>query len=256
MTGFRRAAVIQARVIGALTLRELVMEGGRGSIPFVHNFIRPLGIIASFYLLGRYTGFGPQGLPLLVFVVTGYLTWLGFLRCFAGTRGGKVGGLLMFPHVTPLDVAISKLLGDFVIYTMIFVVCCCMAVLFEQAPMPADPLGVLLAFWSAIGLGVVGGLIFYSLGRYTSLFEDLFTGIRMFGHVLSGVFALATSTPDFLLDYLRWNPLFHSVEWLRQSWWNSYQSPIADPHYIALCLFFLTAIGLAFERVSRRREGV
>ena len=253
MNAFQRASLIQVRVIGALMLRDLVLQGGRDNIPFGNIWMRPIGMIAAFYIVGRVaTGLTPQGLPLLVFIVTGYMTWHSFVRCFANINFRRVGGLLMFPHVTPLDYILSRMVVEFVVFSLVFVLLCLLGMLFEQAAPPADPLGVMMAFWTAIALGVSLGMIASSISRFTSILEDLFAAVRVAGNAVSGVFLLATDTPQPILDVLKWNPLFHCVEWMRQSWWAEYKSPIADPPYIFCCLFFLIAIGLAFERASRR----
>ncbi len=253
MSVLLRATAIQGRVIGALMLRDLVAQGASGTIPFFKVLRRPIFMVAAFYVLGRVaSGLAPHGIPLLVFIVTGYLTWLAFLRSFVGVSGaGGSARVLMIPHVTPLDLMLSVVALEFFVYTAIFVALTGAGLLFEQAPLPADPLGVILAFWSAIGLGTAMGMIAASVGRITPILTDLFMGVRILGHALSGVFALATDTPLFVLEILKWNPLFHSIEWLRESWWSGYKSPIADPMYILTCLFFLVAIGLATERVTR-----
>ncbi len=66
------------------------------------------------------------------------------------------------------------------------------------------------------------------------------------------MFVLASDTPQFILEWLQYNPLFQSIEWMREAWWPAYKSPIADQGYIAKCLLFMFAIGLSFERATRR----
>lgn len=253
MTAFQRAAGTQVRVIYALLLRDLVAEGGASrSLPFLKLYLRPMVIIGALYVAGRATGLSPADFPLLIFIITGYLVWIAFVRCFMSISIRGSLPLLMFPQVTPLDLILGKIAVQFVLYTTLFVILSGLGMLFEQASPPADPLGVMLAFWSAIGLGLAMGLIVASISRFTTLLDDFFVLIRNAGHAASGVFALATDTPTVILDYLRWNPLFHAVEWMRESWWSNYKSPIADPAYVFYCLFFLIGIGLAFERASRR----
>ncbi len=81
-----------------MMLRDLVAEGAGGPIPFFRTLLRPVAMIGAFYLLGRAAiGFTPSGIPLLVFVVTGYLTWIAFLRAFSGVSIRSSTRLLMIP---------------------------------------------------------------------------------------------------------------------------------------------------------------
>lgn len=252
LEAFGRSALVQWRVIIALLLRDLVIAGGRGPIPFFGIYIRPVIVVAVFYIVGRVaTEITPQGFPLLVFIITGYFTWIGFFRSFSGVQfAGQ--GLLLFPQVTPLDLALAKMASAWTMQTFLFAVLVGVAMLFEQAPGPADPLGVVMAFWCTVWLGLAIGLIAATISRFTTLLDDFWIGVRMIGHAVSGVFTLGTALPSELLAWMKWNPIFHCIEWLRESWWPAYHSPIADPNYVFLCLFFLTAAALAFERATRR----
>lgn len=252
---FRRAAATQIRVLGALILRELATMAGQRTLPFLDLLTRPAIMILAFYVVGRAAGsFTPQGFPLLLFLVTGFLTWQTFIYCFQQVSTERQSALLYFPHVTSLDVMLGRVAVAFVIRNAIFILFCAIGMLFEQTPLPDDPLGVLIAFWSALALALTLGMLAACVSRYTSILDDLWNGVRLLGHALSGVFFLGTAVPNPILDIMRWNPLFHSVEWLREAWWGGYKSPIADPLYIFYCIFFMFAAGLAFERLSRRRR--
>lgn len=256
MSGFRQAAVVQARVIGALMLRDLVIQSSVSAIPYANIVVRHSAVTAMLYVMGKAnSAYTPQGFPLLVFINTGYLAWNAFIRCFSGVNYRGSVPLLLFPHVTPLDFALSRAAVDFVIYSVLFIVFCIAGVLFDQASPPDNPLGVMLAFWFAILLGFGLGIIASTITRFTTLFDDAFIAFRLTGFAVSGVFVLASDTPQFVLQWLQYNPLFQSIEWMRQCWWPAYQSPIANPAYIVEFLFFLFAVGLAFERATRRRHG-
>jgi capsular polysaccharide transport system permease protein len=255
MGAFGQAAATQVRVIGALLLRDLVITAGRGSLPFLEIIIRPAAMILTFYIIGRTAGqYTPQGFPLLLFLITGFLTWEAFIRCFNQVSTEGAATLLYFPHVTALDVMLSRVAGAFVIRSAMFLLFCGIGMLFEKAPFPSDPLGVLVSYWCALAFALTLGMIAACVSRYTKILDDLWVMVRLTGHALSGVFFLGTAVPTPLLDIMRWNPLFQTLEWMRESWWGSYKSPIADPPYIFCVLFFMAAIGLAFERGSRRRR--
>ena len=118
--------------------------------------------------------------------------------------------------------------------------------------MPANPLQVLMAYWSCGLIGSGLALIISSISRIVPAVNNLVLPIRRLGHFVSGVLVTGADTPTSFLPYMTWNPLFHALELMREAWWPAYVSPIADAWYVFRCLFFLFAFGLILERATRR----
>lgn len=253
----RTSLLVQGQVLRALILRDLVVQFGHSRFSFAWLILQPVALIVLISTLwvvkDRLT---PQGMPWIVFVTTGYLTWFAFLKTLSSlsTMNASAGGLLMFPHVTHLDVFISRAVVDWAIYSIVFALLTSGSILVGQAGTPANLFGVTLSFWAAWWLAAALGVIAGSVFRLTDLLENIFGLVRRVGLFISGVLFVATAVPDWVLPWISWNPLFHCLEMLREAWWPAYRSPIADPWYVVKVGFFLTAFALLIERATRRRE--
>ena len=52
--------------------------------------------------------------------------------------------------------------------------------------------------------------------------------------------------------YLTWNPVLHCMEMLREGWFVTYTSPVADPDLCPGVVLGLLLLGLSLERYQRR----
>jgi capsular polysaccharide transport system permease protein len=82
--------------------------------------------------------------------------------------------------------------------------------------------------------------------------DFLLTPVKRLGVFISGVIFTAADLPSWALQYFDWNPVFIAIEIARTSWYPSYRSPVYDPMYIIVVSVFVTALGIAAERVTRR----
>jgi capsular polysaccharide transport system permease protein len=211
-------------------------------------------MILGMYILGAVVGYKPGGMPMLLFAVTGILTWHAFVLLVVPVKMGNMIRLLMFPQITPLDLMLASLVTYTVNNAAMYVLFAFLGGLFHQIPWPADPFGVFLAVACAALLGLGFGLLVTIVGRFTTIVHDGIRTIHYTGHLLSGVYLLATTTPPLMLNCLRWNPMLQVIEWVRQSWWAPYRSPVLNIPYIFGFIVLLFFFGLAFERSTRKWE--
>jgi len=245
------ALSVQLRLIVALVLRGLVSEVGSTWTGVVAILVRPAVLVLLFYVLySVFHRLTPQGMPLLAFLVTGWLAWFLFMRTFSPPGGSSA--LLLFPHMTPLDLQIAAAVLQWFIYTFVFLLFVGGALLIERSAPPANPLYVIIAFWSIAVVGALVALSFFAIARVVPVIELLVTPIRRIGHLVTGIFFTAADTPSSVLPYMSWNPLFHSIELMREAWWPAYVSPIADAWYVLRCIFILAVVGLVLERSTRK----
>lgn len=244
-----RATKTQFRVIYAMFLRDLLSQVGGKLMPTIMLFVRPGILVGLMYVV--YHGHTPQGMSLLAFITTGWLSYFTFIRTF-NTFSSRGAPVLLFPQITTLDIMLTNLVTEWFIYTIIFIVFCSAALLIERSPLPANPLQVVLAFWSIEVFGSLLGIIMSSLARVLPVVDNFTIVYRRLAAFVSGVAVTAADTPYPVLKYLAWSPLFQCIELEREAWWPAYVSPIADPWYVATVLFFMAAFGLAIERFTRR----
>lgn len=237
-------------------LRDMLVEFGLSRLSFAWLLIRPVLIIGALYLVtvAIRTLRPPQGMEVLVFIASGYVSWLAFMRCFSDLPGSvrSARGLMMFPHLTQLDLLVARAAVDWAVYTSVFFTLVGLGLLFERASLPADAFGVLLPFFACVWMGACLGIIITVVERFTDALSMFMIVIRRVGIFVSGVLFAASSLPSWVLGWVSWNPIFHCLEIIRESWWPAYRSPIADPVYVAQCVFFMTAVALVLERFTRR----
>lgn len=247
--------VVQFRLIIALVLRGLVVQISPRNGGVMGLLFRPAFIIMMFYVVySIFHRLTPQGMPLLAFLVTGWLAWFFFIRSFNDLLGTdrRNAKLMMFPHLSSLDFHIANFIQECLVYTYVFLLFVAIALLIERSSLPAEPLKVMLAYWSVGLLGGLLNLILSSLARIVPAIDFLTLPIRRLGQFVTGVMVTGADTPSAALPYLTWNPLFHALELMREAWWPAYVSPFADAGYVLRCLFFMAALGLVLERGTRR----
>jgi capsular polysaccharide transport system permease protein len=250
-----RPVVVQLRLIIALVLRGLIVETSPRNGGVFGLLFRPASIILFLYILySVFHRLTPQGMPLLAFLVTGWLAWFMFMGSFKDILGidRRNAKLMMFPHISSLDFHLSNFVLEWFIYTYVFLIFTIITVLIERTGLPAEPLKVMLSFWSVAVIGGLLGVILGSIARVVPAIDYLTMPIRRLGHFTSGVLVTGADTPSAVLPYLTWNPLFHALELMREAWWPAYVSPFADAGYVLRCIFFMAALGLVLERGTRR----
>jgi capsular polysaccharide transport system permease protein len=255
-TSFSRAATIQGRVIRALVLRDMLTDFGLSRLSLAWMLIKPaIGIVAIFAVMVLFRSLRPPaGMSLVVFVITGFLTFQAFSTNFGGLPGvaSRTRGLTMFPHVTVLDLMMSKVVVNWFTYLCLFIGFTSLGVLFAKAELPANPLAVLVAYCAVAMLGMCVGMLLAVFERFTTALDLVWRLVRRMMIFVCGVMHPGSTLPTWAIPYFSWNPVFHCLELMREAWWPAYQSPFADGEYVAKCLFFLLALALVLERGTRK----
>lgn len=248
----------QLRVIKALVLRDMGARfGTRSRLSYLWALLNPIllmiGLILVFSLRARIS---PPNLPLLVFTMTGYPIWFGFYGMWGEiSSADNDPQMLMFPQVTVLDLIISRFVLEFATSTVVFLLLIFGTILIGRTEMPADFMGLMFAYWGCVWMGFSFGLTICAFRRFLPMLEEWMMPLRRMGIFISGVIFTGATLPSWTLPYFSWNPLFRAIETARECWHPAYQSPIADPGYVFLCAFGLTAVGFVAERITRRYAG-
>ncbi len=252
------ALAVQGRVLNALILREISARFGHTYFGYVWALLNPSAGVLVLYTIFTFAGrFSPPDMPLLMYVVTGYLTWQAFSSTYDRTQSAISQGqaLLHFPQVTGLDILISRAGLEIMTYTVILGLFTAIGALMDPNALPHDPRRALLLFWIA---GLYGAAIGTIVGALTPLMRSLnnvLSPILRLGFFTSGIFFTARQLPSWALPYLSWNPMFHVIEGVRQFWFPSYISPLYETSHVAGVLIGGLIIALLAERRSRRWFG-
>lgn len=231
----------QGRVLIALMLREARTRFGRQKLGYFWALVEPMMHIAIFYAAFSYMlRVVPLGHSLLIFLVTGLGTYLGFQRILDRTMGAYASNeaLLSFPVVKVSDVFLGRALLEFATWIVTTFILIAPLVALDQAPYPRDIVLMLLAMCSLFGIALGCGV---ALGVLTEFLPSLANILRVPFRLLyftSGGFFLPESLPPAARDIVVWNPVLHGVTLFREGYYPRY-----DSHTLAV--LYLTSWSVA-----------
>ena len=247
-------AKTSGRVINALILREIGARFGNSRLGYLWAFITPLASIGVLYFVFRTIRGRETELPLGLFLITGWFTY-GFYQSMVSRLGSAESAnlsLLMQPTVTRLDGLVSRGMLEILTSLSFFVIGSFIAVVLEDSPLPNDLGLVFFSLFAAGGFGLGVGLVLAGLATYFPFAINFVQPINRIGFFISGVLFTVSLLPSWTYQYIKWNPLVHPIEGVRQGWFESYQSPVLDLNYTYICAVILVALGLHLERRTRR----
>nr|WP_240989614.1 ABC transporter permease [Salipiger mangrovisoli] len=240
-----------------MVLRETRMTFGTSHIGYLWAIFQPMVsisfLVVLFYLIGRKS---PYGTSLALFFSTAVLTLelynkmsVSLMRAFTSNKS-----LLTYPMIKETDTLFARavLIGlTFVIINTVYYGGLWSVGL---AQLPVHPEWLCLAFALTLALGFgIGTLnaIIYQRAQTWQHIEKLFARPLFF---LSGVFYIPSKLPPEATAVLKWNPILHLVELTREAFFAGYESDILNIWYPLSLALTLSAIGLLWERISRKRR--
>jgi capsular polysaccharide transport system permease protein len=255
MFGSDNPLVIQARVIWAIVLRDLRTRFGRtGSILWV---AWPLGHLAIIMTVGLVVH---KALPALgadpaVFVGTGLLPYILFLHpgreIMLSLMMNKP--LLSLPAVTTTDIILARCILQIIVgfwVACLFLLC---LYIFDIDVVPHRIEDAILAILSTVYLGLAIGWVGAVMYAIIRLWLIVQIGLLIGMYVTSGIFFIPTSLPEQIRNILWYNPLIHSVEWLRSAYYDGYGYGMLSRTYLLVSATLILFVGLLLERGIRGR---
>ncbi len=252
-----QALSTQFTVIYALILRETKTRYGDHKIGFLWAFIEPMTLIIILSSLYKAMGTqAPSGMPLFVFMTTGFLPFMIFRDTMTQLINAIASNqsLLAFPQVTTFDVILARALLELAVLITALVIILFGSSIFGNDIRMENPLGV----FAAIGLLWISGL---GMGFMLACLSPILPSIRQIVSAFlgrpmlmaSGIFYTSESLPPSIRDVLLYNPLLHMIELLRSSYFYSYESRYASWSFASLSAIFVLALGLLVHQAMRRR---
>jgi capsular polysaccharide transport system permease protein len=245
---------VQARVIGALVLRDMRTRFGRSFFGYVIIVGWPLAhllALMTIYLLVRRVV--PIGTNAAVFLGTGILP---YILCLYPARMISMSivqnqPLLYFPVVKTIDVIAARGVLEIITAFWVVAIFCAILFIFGVDIVPVYPEQALLAIFATIYLSFSIG--FFSAVMYAAFRAWMVVLIiaLIVMYVTSGALFLPTMLPPRIREYLYWNPLFHSVEWLRSAYYDGYGYGMLDRGYLLGVATVMLFLGIVLERAIR-----
>ena len=252
---FLGALAVQARVIGALILRDMRTRFGRTFFGYVIQVLWPLThllAVMSIYLVIR--RLMPFGTSPAVFLGTGILP---YILCLYPARMISMSlvqnsPLLYFPVVKSFDVVLARGFLEIVTSFWVIAIFCFILYVFGVEVMPIYPEQALMAIFATIYLGFSIGFLSAVLYKIMKFWIVVMFLTLILMYVTSGALFYAAALPQKIQYYMSWNPLFHSVEWLRSAYYDGYGNNILDRGYLVGFASVNLFTGLVAERLIRQ----
>ncbi|WP_158292415.1 ABC transporter permease [Paracraurococcus ruber] len=254
-TGLLGCLGIQARVIGALMMREMGGRFGRDNIGYLWLFAEPLMLGGAIGLLHEIAGHPlPGGLNPFMFWVIGYVPYYLF-RGIVNSAPSIIASnqsLLYHRRVTVEDILFARFLLDgaavgiaLTIFLLVFG-----AMLGEW---PDEPGLIVLGMAGMLGIAQGLAMLIAAATVYTELFDritHLFTYLSL---GLTGAFFMVFWLPTDLQQDALLVPTVHCFEMLRRGLYGTQVPTTFDIPYLVAWVAVLNLLGLAALRPARRR---
>ena len=248
--------MVQLQVIHALVLREIKTRFGRHRLGYLWALLEPALWIGMFNILYWAMGrLAPSGMDVMPFICTGILPFSAFRQTSTQNVNaiGANKGLLFYPRIRPLDLAIARTILEFSTSLVVFTTLMGTYVLITGNTEFESCLKILVGFGLASGLGAGWGMCFSGLAVYAQVFERLHGPLIRPLFWTSALFYPLNGVPKVVRDVIVCNPLVHAVELVRDGWFTDYHSIYINLWYPSLWMLGLLFFGLTLERAARRR---
>lgn len=246
----------QARVIGALILRELHSRYGRENIGYLWVIGEPmiLASVITLIHLNQPTHYASDIDP-APFAIIGYTIFIIFRNTFNRADGAIEQSQPLFYHrmVNVFDVLFARMLMEILGCFATTVVLLTLAIVLGYASAPVRPLylitAALLMGWWTFGLTLIASSLTY---RSETLARQLHV-ISYFSIPISGAFFQMSWLPPGLRDKMEWFPMPLIFEQARYGQFRSASPDYVDPGYVAAWCAGFTYLGLLLVRRMREK---
>ena len=242
-------------VIQALIKRELITSFGKFKLGALWFFIDPLlSVIFIGLILGPLVGrsAGDQ-IPYPFFLLCGFM----LLKMCTGSLSAGVSaissnqGLLVFKKVQPLDLFIARFVFQLFVTSSVILVFCIIAywigIRMSLEQLPEIVICVLLTWMIGSGLGLQLGIA----SEKNSEIKKIATYLQRPLLWISCVLHPLSAVPPQYTKYLLYNPLTHTIEYMRICLFPNYVAPGVNLYYPAAFALCSVTLGIMTYRNNR-----
>lgn len=241
-------------VITALMLRDMRTRFGRSHLGYLIAVLWPFSHLAVMVGGMAYMRrISPLGGDPIVYGVTGILP---YILCLYPARmiGFAIDlnrALLFFPVVRPIDIILSRSIVE--MFTACIVVLLAFAVAFGLGYdlMPIDHYALVSGIMATVFLSISMGFFNNIALSISKAWNVVFIFSLIVMYLSSGVVMPVTMFPAEIQYLISFNPLFHSVEWLRSAYYQDGSSYLLSKQYLCSVGIGFLLLGLLGERFLR-----
>lgn len=255
-TPLLRSLAIQARVIGALLMREVITRFGRHNIGFLWLFVEPmmftLGVTALWNAAKATHG---SNLSITAFAVTGYSSVLVWRNTVARCSGAITPNLSLMYHrnVRVIDLFASRIILEMAGATISFIVLTLLFNAIGWMEPPDDILKIVFGWMLLAWFGAALALLIGALSERSELVEKIWHPVSYLLFPMSGAAFMVDWLPSSAQRVVLWLPMVHGVEILREGYFGNAIHARYDVIYMSIVNLCLTFVGLALVREAGRR---
>jgi ABC-type polysaccharide/polyol phosphate export permease len=242
---------VNARVVGALLMREMLTRYGRNNIGFLWLFAEPMLFVLVVAILWKaFRTIHGSDIPIVAFAVTGYSALLLWRNTSArGIDALKSNrSLLYHRQVTILDVYYARLFLEVMAATTSFVVLSVGLYAMDWLPAPEDAFQVLGGWLFLAWFGIALGLTIAALSEKADVVGKLWSPFSWLLMPFSGVAFVVHALPPKMQEIVLWLPMLNALEFLREGWFGSHFTPHYDIPYLITFNMALSFVGLSLAR--------
>lgn len=244
----------QVLVIQALMKRELITRFGKYKLGAIWVLLDPLlSVLVIGVLLGPWLGRSSGEIPYAFFVLCGFV----LLSLCTGPINSALGaissnkGLLVFKKVQPLDPFIARFSIQFITNTLALIIFCMIACWFDMTlsleHLPEAIACIILTWIIGSGLGLHLGI---AALKFKELEKVVAYAMRPLLFISAVLYPTSIIPPEYA-QYLLYNPLVHTIEYLRMALFPSYVVYDVNLLYPAAWALAVSALGLMAYRNNR-----
>jgi len=253
-TSMSNSIKVQARVIWALLMREIITRYGRHNVGFLWLFLEPMMFSIGITILWTYSGMSKGIIPVAGFALTGYsaiVLWRNMVNRLANTSSANQG-LLYHSQVKILDLILSRAFLEAAGVSISFIGLSFAFTALGLMNLPVDALQTVMAWFLLIWFVIGAGMIAAFAGVVSEVFDRVWHVMMYLTLPFTGAFSMVSWLPPTVQEILLWSPMVHAVEMLREGYFGGGVNAIYSVFYLMSCNLVLTLVGLVLIRKIRR----
>ena len=244
----------QVLVTKALLQREFITRFGKYKLGVIWVFVDPLlSVLVIGVLLGPLIGRSTGEIPYAFFLLCGFM----LLNLCTGSINASLGainanqGLLVFKKVQPLDPFIARFIFQLLTVGSALVIFCLTAAWFgtflSTDRLPEAAACIIITWLIGSGIGLCSGI---AVIKFKELEKIISYAMRPMIFVSAVLFPIDSIPPE-IAKYLLYNPLVHTIEYLRMTLFPIYKANNVNLYYPAAWALCSCVCGLMSYRNNR-----
>jgi capsular polysaccharide transport system permease protein len=258
LTPLGRALAVRARIVDALLLRETRTMFSASRLGYAWALVEPLShvlLLSVVFLFLGHDSQPPIGDSMLTFYMTGVLSFLFFAHLTERAMDLPAANrsLLLVPAVGIFDILAAKSVLSAATDLAVAAATLALLIAFGVGGLPADPAQMvacyLVLFLLAFGIACLNLVA----SSFSAAWDKLWPSFLRVQYFTCGVFYHPLDMPEDIRSVILLNPLLHVTEWMRQGYFQGYESPFLDIPYLFQWMIGSLLVGSLFFAAASRQ---